>query len=102
MTQRDDDELEALLESATVGHEATLIDGVLSADDFDGSESVAARARHEEPDFDQGRTSGDRVNGRLLAPDQGGNDRTAELIATEYPADGPLSPEEAALHRNPG
>lgn len=40
-----------------------------------------------------------RLHGHLAAPDAGGNDGTAELVATEYPEDGdPLSPEERAMH----
>jgi hypothetical protein len=99
MTIDDEDEQEALMEAAAVGHEATLVDDVLSADDFDGPESFEDRSRHEEPDFDEQLPPDDHLRGTLLAPDQGGNDRDAELVANELPAEGPLSPEEAAVHR---
>lgn len=38
------------------------------------------------------------VHGQLGDPGQLGADGVAELVADEFPADGPLSPEEAALH----
>jgi hypothetical protein len=38
------------------------------------------------------------VHGRLVAPDQLLSDDIAELIASEQPAEDPLSAEEAAMH----
>lgn len=38
------------------------------------------------------------LHDRLVAPDEGGPDDVAELVASEVPADSPLSAEEAALH----
>ena len=39
-----------------------------------------------------------RIHGELLAPDGGGVDDVAELVARELPTDDEMSPEEAALH----
>lgn len=38
------------------------------------------------------------VHTELLAPDLGGNDDVAELVASAEPAEGPIGPEEAAVH----
>jgi hypothetical protein len=46
-----------------------------------------------EPEVDDG-----YVHGVIGAPDQLGADRIKALVAVEFPADGPLAPEEAALH----
>ena len=40
------------------------------------------------------------VHDELLAPDLGsGIDDEAQLLAVEVPAEGPISPEEGAIHR---
>lgn len=98
MSEPDEQEMAELFDEDALGEDGVLIDELLRADDIDMVESVADRASHEEADFDRRPGRGDMVHGLLGAPEAGGSDRTAELVATEYPAEGPLSPEEAALH----
>ncbi len=52
--------------------------------------------------FDEEALGGDETNPthlELMGPDEGGDDDVAELIATTEEAEGPLSPEERAVHR---
>ena len=51
--------------------------------------------------FDEEALGGDEVaphHQELLAPDPGGSDETAELVASFDDAEGPIGPEDAALH----
>ncbi len=91
----DDDERE----NADEGDHAGLAGRFGWADSEDGSpESAATEADGAEHFFGHVDPTDDVVHGRLMAPDEGGNDDVAELVATEYPVDDPLAPEESALH----
>ena len=51
--------------------------------------------------FDEEALGGDEVaphHQELLVPDLGGSDETAELVASFDDAEGPIGPEDAALH----
>ncbi len=41
------------------------------------------------------------THGELLGPDGGGNDDVAELVGDLADAEGPLGPEDAAIHLEP-
>jgi len=67
-------------------------------DEQDVAELYDEESRGDDETIIETSPAGGRPRGQLLAPDQGGVDETAELVATELPADDLLSPEEAALH----
>ena len=70
-----------------------------SSDEQDIAELYDEDAMGDEGPITEDRAgSDDLVHGIIGSPDQLGNDDIAELVASEYPADGPQSPEEAAMH----
>lgn len=68
------------------------------SDDQAMAELLDEESRGEDETIIETEPDDGMVHGQLAAPDQLGSDNVAELVASEYPADGPLSPEEAALH----
>lgn len=65
----------------------------------DEAEMFDEESRGEDETVVEGPPPGDgHLHGRLLAPDQLLDDEIAELIATEQPAEDPLTAEEAAMH----
>ena len=65
----------------------------------DEAEQFDEEARGEDETIVEGSSPDDgHLHGRLLAPDQLLDDEIAELIATEQPAEDPLTSEEAAMH----
>jgi len=69
-----------------------------NSDEQDRAELFDEEARGEDETPVEPAPDDDRVHGQLGAPDQLGADHIAELVADEFPADGPLAPEEQALH----
>lgn len=60
------------------------------ADEQDIAEMIDEEAR--------GVDDGPATHQELMDPDGGGNDDVAEMVGTQESAEGPVSPEEAAIH----
>lgn len=72
----------------------------------DQPKEIVTVADHDDQEFaemfDEEALGGDEVNPthhELMGPDEGGDDDVSELIATSEDAEGPMSPEERAVHR---
>jgi hypothetical protein len=81
------------LDDDMLGEEDLCTDG-LRAHDLDLVDSVADRADREEPDFDRQRPRSDHTAQQLVA----GRGVRSDLLGAEFPADGPATAEEAAIH----
>ncbi len=67
-------------------------------DEQDTAELYDEESLGEDETIIETATPDGRLHGELLAPDGGGIDGVAELVAHELPTDDEMSPEGAALH----